>query len=473
MKEKQVDFRDKIGTVDSLGRRIWVYAKKPFGKYYNYRQLVGYSLIAVLFILPFIKVHGEPLVLFNVIDRKFIILSVVFTMQDMHIFALMMIAFMLFIVLFTVIFGRLFCGWVCPQTVFMELVFRRIEYWVEGDANQQRKLSKAPWSGSKISKKVLKHGIFMFIAFVIGNIFLSYIISMDEVLRIISEPISEHLTGFIAMLFFSGLFYGVFAFFREQVCIAVCPYGRLQSVLLDSNSIVVIYDWIRGEPRGKKKRTGPTAAYTELDVVTPQGDCVDCNLCVQVCPTGIDIRNGTQLECVNCTACMDACDHVMEKVGYPKGLIRYDSYSNIEEKKYKFFNSRVISYCAVLVLLMIFQSFLLFSRTDAELIVQRTPGMLFQRNDDGTISNLYNYQIVNKTAHTIADMEIKVKGNLGYIKEIGAVNDVAMQEAASGSFFIVIDNDKIEGAKNKITLQLYVDDELMDEVKTNFLGPIK
>ena len=464
MEKSSQSYRDKVSTIDSKGKRIWIYAKKPFGKYFNLRQIIGYSLILFLVITPFVKVNGEPFLLFNVLEGKFIIFSLVFTAQDMHLFAITMITFMVFIVLFTVIFGRLFCGWVCPQTIFMELVFRRIEYYIEGDANQQIKLNKGPWTGKKLFKKSIKHIIFFLIAVLIANIFLSYIIGVDQVLKIISEPIGSHTKGFISMILFSGLFYGVFAFFREQVCVAVCPYGRLQSVLLVSSSIVVIYDWIRGEPRGKKKKNPDSKLL---------GDCVDCNLCVKVCPTGIDIRHGTQLECVNCTACMDACDQVMSKIGREEGLIRYDSFDNIEKGKQKIINTRVLAYSAVLGGLILLQSFLLFNRSSAELVVQRSAGVLFQKNDDGTISNLYNYQIVNKTAHQISDLDLRVSKNKGVIKEIGIVNNVEMQESATGSFFVIIPEHELDGNKNKITIELYIGDELIDKVATNFLGPIK
>jgi cytochrome c oxidase accessory protein FixG len=464
----QEEYRDSIATVDEKGGRIWIYPKKPSGKFYKYRTYVSWVLLAVLFGMPFLKVNGEPFLLFNILERKFILFSIVFTPQDLHLFALAMLTLMVFVVLFTVVFGRIFCGWVCPQTIFMEMVFRKIEYWIEGDANQQRRLNKAPMDGKKFRKKLLKHVIFFSIAVLIANTFLSYVIGVDQVIKIVSEPISMHIGGFVAMLIFSTVFYGVFAFMREQVCIAVCPYGRLQGVLLVPESIVVIYDWLRGEPRGKiRKNKNKEEGQKEL------GDCIDCGLCVQVCPTGIDIRNGTQLECVNCTACIDACDEVMEKVGRPTGLIRYDSYSNIEEGKSKIFTPRVFAYSAVLAILIIFQSFLFTTRSEIESLLLRTPGMLYQEVDENHISNLYNYQLVNKTNEDITNLEFKLITEGGVIKTVGEIPDVPKMEMVKGALFIEMEKSKLENRKNKLKLELYSNGELIDKLNTNFLGPVK
>ncbi|MBT8189386.1 MAG: cytochrome c oxidase accessory protein CcoG [Bacteroidia bacterium] len=464
------EFRDSIATVDESGGRIWIYPKKPSGPYTNYRTYVSWVLLAALFLIPFIKVDGDPLFLFNIVERNFILFGIVFTPQDMHLFALAMITLMVFIVLFTVVFGRLFCGWVCPQTIFMEMVFRKIEYWIEGDANQQRKLAKAPWDFEKIRKKTLKQIIFFAIAVLIANTFLSWVIGVDAVLKIITEPISQHMQGFLAMLVFSGLFYGVFAFFREQVCTVVCPYGRLQGVLLVKDSIVVIYDWIRGEPRGKMKKKKKGEPITDD---TPKlGDCVDCNLCVKVCPTGIDIRNGTQLECVNCTACIDACDEVMVKVGRPKGLIRYDSHGNIESGKQKLFTPRVWGYTALLMILIVLQGFLFINRTEVETLLLRTPGMMYQEAEDNHISNLYNYQVINKTTDPITNIEFRLIGE-GRIKIIGEIQDVEKLSTSKGSLFVIIPREELKGRKNRIKLEVFSNGEKIDNLKTNFLGPVK
>lgn len=482
------EYRDHLATVDQKGKRVWVYPKKPSGWFYKYRTLVSYVLLALLFGVPFIRVNGEPLLLFNILERKFIIFSIVFTPQDMHLFALAMVTFMLFIVLFTVVFGRLFCGWVCPQTIFMEMVFRKIEYWIDGDAGQQRKLSAAPWTGQKIFKRVAKYAIFYIIALLIANTFLSYIIGSDNVMHIATDPVGKHIGGFIALLAFSGIFFFVYAYMREQVCIAVCPYGRLQGVLLVPDSIVVHYDYVRGEPRGKISKqfdsgqlaVSPGIAGSDwklpaVELPTQKGDCVDCKLCVQVCPTGIDIRNGTQLECVNCTACMDACDSVMEKVSRPKGLIRYDSETGIKEGRRKIFTTRVWAYTGVLVALIVLQAFLFATRSDVETVLLRTPGQLYQKVEGGYLSNLYNYEVINKTAQDIKGIEFRLKSQPGgRIKLVGEhANSVPKQGLLKGVFFIEMPENQLDSRKTKLEIEVWSDGKLVDEAKTNFLGPVK
>jgi cytochrome c oxidase accessory protein FixG len=464
-------FRDTIGTVDETGKRIWVYPKKPKGRYYNGRTVISIILLVFLFGLPFVKLHGDPILLFNIIERKFILFGIVFTPQDLHLFALAMITLIVFVVLFTVVFGRLFCGWICPQTIFMEMVFRKIEYWIEGDGNQQRKLNAAPWSREKLTKKISKHAIFFSIAILIANTFLAYIIGIEELFKIITEPISQHFGGFISLIIFSGVFYFVFARMREQVCIAVCPYGRLQGVMLDRDSVVVAYDWIRGEPRGKIQKATPPTDPLE-SITSSLGDCIDCKLCVRVCPTAIDIRNGTQLECVNCTACMDACDEIMDKVGRDRGLIRYDSYNGIAQGRKKIFTGRVMAYSGVLLALLGLQAFLFSIRSDVEAVILRTPGMLFQEVNETYISNLYNYQIVNKTTQDIGGIEFRLLNPEGRIKVVGKVPVAAKQAIAEGAFFVEMERDKLKGRKTRLNIEVYADGKKIDDAKTNFLGPV-
>ncbi len=464
------EFRDHIATVDERGKRIWVYPKKPKGYYYNVRTIVSWVLLAILFGLPFIKVNGEPFVLFNILERRFIIFGVHFMPQDFHLFVIAMLILMIFIVLFTVVFGRLFCGWVCPQTIFMEMVFRKIEYWIEGDANAQRRLDKAPWTTDKIIKKAGKQAIFFAIAVLIANVFLAYIIGMDEVIRIATEPISQHLGGFIGMIVFSFVFYFVFSNLREQVCIAICPYGRLQGVMLDKDSIVVAYDFVRGEPRGKLKKS--RKEEPEVSLKQNLGDCIDCSLCVQVCPTGIDIRNGTQLECVNCTACMDACDEVMVKIGREKELIRYDSLNGIETGRKKIWTPKVMAYSVVLVALVALEVFLFSLRSDVEMLLLRTPGLLFQEVNETTVSNLYNYQLINKTNNEF-EVEFRLETDHGNIKLVGDNPVLKKNDMTKGGLFIEMPKDKLKSGKNTITVGVYSGDKLIDKIETTFFGPVK
>ncbi len=455
-------FRDSLATVSKEGKRNWIYPKKPSGRFYNARNIVSFILLAILIVTPFIKVNGRPFVLFDVLNRNFILFGIPFGPQDFHLFVIAMITIIVFIILFTVVFGRVFCGWACPQTIFLEMVYRKIEYWIEGSAIAQKKLDTAPWTSNKIFKKTTKHIIFYLIAFFVSNIFLAYIIGSDALLKIISEPPSQHLEGFIAIIIFSGIFYWVFSFFREQACTLVCPYGRLQGVLLDQDSMVIAYDYVRGEPRGKIKKN---------EDQTGIGDCVDCHLCVDVCPTGIDIRNGIQLECVNCTACIDACDEVMVKVNRPKGLIRYDSLNGIENKSKFKFTARMKGYSAVLILLVSVLGYLLATRTDFNIDVLRTPGLLYQEQSNNLISNVYDISIVNKTFNEVP-IALKLKNKSGELKLVGKDIFLKASQKYEGKFLIMLPKDEIKKMNTPISIDVYSNKKLLEEVKSSFLGPV-
>ncbi len=460
--ELDQSFRDSVATIDSEGKRVWVYPQKPKGRFHQYRVVVAIACLILLFGMPFLRLNGEPLMMFNILERKFIIFGLLFGPQDFALLGLTMITFMVFIILFTVVYGRLFCGWVCPQTVFLEMVFRKIEYLIEGDANKQRALNKAPMNFNKFWRKFVKHVIFFCISFLIANTFLAYLISTDELFKLISEPISQHVGDLTSLLLFTGIFYGVFAFFREQVCIVACPYGRLQGVLLDKNSIVVAYDYMRGEKRGKLHKGEERTI----------GDCIDCHQCVAVCPTGIDIRNGTQLECVNCTACIDACDHIMDKVGLPRGLITYASEKGIAERVKLKITPRIIGYSAVLILLLGILSFAFISRADTETTILRTPGVMYQENTDGTISNLYNFKVNNKT-HKDLSIQFKVDDIPATIKVIGIDSVISKKEgAAQGSMFIYIKPSDLHKRSTKIKVEVLSDGKVLETVKTSFLAPV-
>jgi cytochrome c oxidase accessory protein FixG len=462
--EIEEEFRDTIATVDDKGKRIWIFPKRPSGRLHNWRIIVTVVLLSLFFAGPFLKIGGQPFLLLNFFERKFVILGQAFWPQDFVLLAVVLITFFVFIILFTAVFGRVWCGWMCPQTLFMEMVFRKIEYLIEGDAPAQRRLEKESWSIRKMFKKTLKHAIFIFISVVIAHTVMAFVIGVDQTVAIASSSPAENLGGFIGMVSFAAIFYGVYAKFREQACIAVCPYGRLQGVLLSRNSIVVAYDWLRGEPRGKIRKNTITEAKT--------GDCVDCNICVHVCPTGIDIRNGTQMECVNCTACIDACDDVMIKIGKPKGLIRFASYNSIKDGVQRIINGRVIGYSVILIVLLGILSFALATRSDVETTVLKIPGTLYQR-DNGYITNLYNVEFVNKTFGDIA-VEMKVeKPNVAELVNVAGKPIVVPAEGfVKGVYFIKVPEDKVTNARTVIRLGIYQDGRLIETVKVKFIGPV-
>ena len=460
-------FRDTIGTIDEEGNRKFIFPKKPSGKFYEYRKWVSYFLLLILIANPFIKINGNQFMMFNVLERRFNIFGFPFWPQDFYLFVLFMIVGVVFVILFTVIFGRIFCGWICPQTIFLEMVFRRIEFWIEGDRGAQIRLSKQEWNAEKISKKGFKWFIFLIISFFIANVFLAYLISSDELIQMIEDGPETHLSTLIALLIFTGVFYFVFVWFREQVCIIACPYGRLQGVLLDNKSINVAYDFVRGE-----KEAGRAKFNKQEDrVALGKGDCIDCKQCVHVCPTGIDIRNGVQLECVNCTACIDECDTIMEGVGLPKGLIRYASEDEIEKKAKFKFTIRMKGYTAVLTILIGILIGLLFLRTEVEANILRLPGQLFQHKGDN-ISNIYTFKVINKTNEDFNDIHLKLVGIKGTLKIVGQQDfKVKKQAMAEGTLFIEINQYLLQSDKTNLKVEVYNGDKKIETTKTSFLSP--
>lgn len=466
MNSQEETFRDSISTVDEDGKRLWIYPKKPSGWYYDKRKLLSYIFLAVLFIVPYLKIGGEPVLLLDILERKFVLFGQIFWPQDFYIFALGMITFVVFVILFTVVFGRLFCGWICPQTIFMELVFRRIEYWIEGDRNHQKKLNRQAWNTDKIRKKLLKHTIFWIISFLIANTFLAYFIGYEKLWAIILDDPANHLRGLFALIVFTTVFYLVFAQLREQVCTTICPYGRLQGVLLDRKSLVVAYDYIRGESTSGRAKFRKNEERASLG----KGDCIDCNQCVDVCPTGIDIRHGTQLECVNCTACMDACDFMMEKVGLEPKLIRYDSEEGIKNNVPFSWTNRIKAYTAVLFLLIGILGTLIITRSDFEAKLLRTRGTMFQDMGDGTYSNLYDLYLLNKTSEDM-QLEFKLVEGDGEIKLIAGDGQLGGQGELDQKIMVIMAREDVSTRKVPITIGVYGDGELRRKLKTTFLGP--
>jgi cytochrome c oxidase accessory protein FixG len=460
------DFRDHLSTADQEGRRQWLYPRKVHGPLYRGRTWLSWLLLAIMFAGPFVRIKGNPLLLFNIVERKFIILGQIFWPQDMIMFAVALLIFITSILVFTAAYGRLWCGWTCPQTVLMEMVFRKIEYFIEGDSHQQRALDKAPWTATKIRKKASKHVIFFGLSFLVANTLLAYIIGTEQLFQIVTDSPAKHLQGLTAMILFTLLFYAIFARFREQACTFICPYGRLQSTLLDENSIVVAYDYKRGEKRGPWRRGQPLAQrQTE-----GRGDCIACRQCVTVCPTGIDIRDGTQMECVQCTACIDACDDVMERIGRPRGLIRYASLNGIERGERLKVTPRLIGYTVILLALATLLGVLIFTRSDVQTTLLRAQGALFQEMPNGHFSNLYTIRVVNKTSREIP-IQLKLENLKGELQVMGQALVVAPQKSAETSALIELDPAVMKPGTTPLVVGVYSQGRRLETLKTGFIGP--
>jgi cytochrome c oxidase accessory protein FixG len=468
-------FREYLPTVDQRGNRVWIYPARPPGpgrgspeafNWYRARILVSLVLLAIMILGPFIRINGNPLLMMNIIERKFSVFGVMFWPDDLYIFALFMITGFLALVIFTTAFGRIWCGWLCPQTVMMEMVFRQIEYWIEGDAPNQKRLDHAPWSAGKLFRKVLKHGLFFALSFVVGNLLLSYIIGSEALLDIITDNPKNHLTGLGFMLAFTFLFYSIFARFREQACTFICPYGRFQSALLDENSLVVAYDYTRGENRkhlsGKENQEERRAAGF--------GDCIDCGYCRAVCPTGIDIRNGSQMECVNCTACIDACNMIMHKTGNKPGLIRYASLDGIKLGKPIRFTARMKAYSVLLVILICALTGILMVREPVTATILRSPGSLYQELQNGEVANLFTVRLTNKTREP-RRIHCDLLAPEGTAVFPGDAIVVPPHGQAQGALLIQLSKEALTGKITHTKVGIFEEDRLLDVQTLSFTGP--
>src|SRR5581483_6935209 len=461
-------FRERTTSLEKDGGRKWLYPKQPAGRFYTARTVVSVFLLAFLFGAPFIRVDGHPFMLFDLIGRRFVMFGLAFFPQDFYLVVLGALTLLVSIFLFTALFGRVWCGWLCPQTVFLEILFRRIEYLIEGSHLRQRRLDSEPMTPAKLIKKGAKHAIFFGLSFLIGNTFLAYLIGGDELWRIVTDPPGRHVVGLAFMLLFSFLFYGVFAWFREQACIVVCPSGRYQSALMDENTVVVTYDFKRGEPRGKLVRID--RRLRSNDPLPQRGDCVDCHQCVEVCPTGIDIRNGIQLECVNCTACIDACDAVMDKVRKPRGLIRLTSQTAVEAGLARWITPRVIGYAAVWVLITSLFAYFLLTRPMTEVLILRQAGTVSERQANGDFINFYVLQVVNKHSYDVPVEVRLLSPRRGAVTMLGEMSSVPRLSERGGRFFLALPAEEITSADTNVKFGVYSDGQLLKEVDTRFLA---
>jgi cytochrome c oxidase accessory protein FixG len=374
--------RDSVTTIRADGSRPFLFPADVRGRFASARQISACALIAFYLSLPWIQVNGYPAVFLDVANRRFHLFGITLAAQDLWLlfFVITGLGFSLFFI--TALLGRIWCGWACPQTVFLDHVYRRIERWVEGDAAERRALHAAPMSPQKFFKVSLKHGLYVLVSAIITHLFLAYYVSLPEVWAMVRAAPAEHWSAFAFVFVATAGLYFNFAWFREQLCIVICPYGRIQSALIDDHSMVIGYDAARGEPRG---RVGTPGA----------GDCVSCNRCVHVCPTGVDIRQGLQMECIGCTACIDACDEIMTRVKRPTGLIRYDSQKAFNGGRTRWFRPRTILYGLLLAIGASVATWALTTVRPANFGVTRMTGAPYVI-DAAAVRNQFLVRIVNK-----------------------------------------------------------------------------
>lgn len=454
---------ERSQTIGERGVRNWIYHDVVYGRFLKARDWVAGLLILIYLVIPWLEPGGNPLLRFDLPARRFHIFGATFVATDAYLLALFLLITVIGLFLFSALLGRLWCGWACPQTVYLDGVYRRIERWIEGTPRERQKLDQGPKTDNYYQKKVIKHALFAVVTVILTLTFTGYFIGGRESFAML-QGAGEHRTAFIIALVTGGLLYFNFARFREQFCIFLCPYARLQSVMLDQHSLIIGYDPGRGEQRGPLR--------LRKDTATPFGDCIDCNRCVQVCPTGIDIRDGLQLECVSCAACIDACDMVMGKIGKPSGLIRYASLAGLHQQKHKLVRARPIFYFVILALLTTLLTFKLSAREGIEFAVVRPPGTPYLVQEDHMVRNMFQIHLTNVDAAAHA-LDIRVSGPNGLTALIpGAPFAANSGERIKAEAFVMLPDSLISAASTEIQFQLLKDGQQIAERGAKFLGPI-
>lgn len=418
---------ETVTTIRADGSRRFLFPADVRGPLSRARRLSGLGLIAVYLLLPWIKIGGFPAVFLDVAERRFHLFGLTLAFQDLWLlfFGITGLGFTLFFL--TALFGRLWCGWACPQTVFLDHVFRRIERWIDGDALARRALEEAPWSANKIGRRILKHTLYLACAAGVVHLFLAYFVSLPKLWAMMGQAPGAHWGSFVFVGAATGALYFNFAWFREQLCIVLCPYGRLQSVLVDEHSLIIGYDPGRGEPRAT---AGEAKRLAEQMPPQRSGDCVACNRCVQVCPTGIDIRNGLQLECIGCAACIDACNTVMTRVGRATGLIRYDSLAGLAGRPTRWIRPRTGLYALLLLAGASVGAWALSTLHPANFGITRMTGSPYFVDRD-FVRNQFLVRIVNKQAGT-AHFTVRIGPTPTGLVELGHNGDVELGGQAEG-----------------------------------------
>ena len=456
-----------LTTLTKDGKRKWMYPTVSKGRYYRRRLVLGWALIAFFVALPIVRVGGAPAVFFDLANRQFHLFGATFFPTDTFLLLMWFVGIMLSVFLFTALLGRVWCGWACPQTVYMEFVFRPIERWIEGPEHKQQRRDAGPWTWGTAWRKGIKLAIFTVIATLLAHTFVAYFAGWENLLRWMQGSPLEHWGYFVAMAFTTGLVLFDFGYFREQMCTIACPYARFQSVLLDPDSLIVSYDPGRGEPRGrgKKRDAGPDGQ--------PLGDCIDCLACVRTCPTGIDIRDGLQMECIACTQCIDACDAIMDRVGQPRGLIRYTSERELDGFETRRLRPRTLIYSLLLAVVATAFVGALTLRGAYDVDLGRVPGEPFVTLPDGQIANRVRFRVQNQTG-TASTFTIEAVAPAGAeVKVVGLPETtVAPQELVRVEAFVVLPAAAFAGTnQQEATFRLAFDDGTTLERTFTLLGP--
>ncbi|MFQ5653098.1 MAG: cytochrome c oxidase accessory protein CcoG [Planctomycetota bacterium] len=453
-----------LSTLNRDGSRRWIRPKPSRGLFHRRRRAVAWLLILIFTAIPYIPMGGKPLILLDIAHREFTLFGTTFLATDTVILMLFLVGLLVGVFLLTAIFGRVWCGWGCPQSVYMEFLYRPLERFIEGGRSRQLELDRTGPDG----RRILKHFVFLLVSMFLAHVFLAYFVGVAELFRWIRLSPVEHPTAFLVMAVTTALMFFDFAYFREQTCVVACPYGRLQSVLLDRQSLIVGYDRRRGEPRGRLRRRRPPATSAEEPL---RGDCIDCRLCVVTCPTGIDIREGLQMECIACTQCIDACDRVMERIGRPRGLIRYTSQDELEGRGRSFLRPRVIAYPAVMLTVVILLCSLLLGLESTEVTVLRDPGSAFSMLPEGAVSNRIRIKIVNRD-RLEHSYHLSVT-DLDSARIIIADNPVQVPagESFTAAFFVVAPREVFDKGRREISIRVADDAGFVREARCILLGP--
>ena len=460
-----------LSTLRSDGKRKWLYPTPSKGRFWRQRQVLGWSLVALFVALPVVRIGGKPAVFLDMVHREFTFFGFTFYPTDTFLLLLFGISALLSIALLTALLGRVWCGWGCPQTVYLEFLYRPIERWIEGKEHVRKRRDEGPWIWGKTWRKGLKWTVYVLISVALAHVFVSYFVGWEALLDWMRGSPFDHWGFFVLMAGTSALVLYDFAFFREQMCTIACPYARFQSVLLDEDSMIVSYDPNRGEPR--TKRSKKKIAQEEAGLLPAKGDCIDCFACVRTCPTGIDIRDGLQMECIACTQCIDACDDIMDAIDKPRGLIRYTSEHALEGVKTRVVRPRTAIYTVLLLALATVFTVALTTRHAYDINVGRSTGAPFVELPDGTIANRLRFRVRNQTARD-ATFEVQAAEPADMTLRIVGVQPVALapQEMKRLETWVILSRTAFEGQSTReASFRLVFSDGLTETVTFPLLGP--